>query len=352
MPEVRRRRVATSKPVSRRRDRAAEVEEAEEDLEDEDTDAAAAPVRRTKKAVTKKAVPARRRRPVAVADEEGEDDEDEDYEEDEEDEDDVDEEEDEEEEDEAPAPRARRRRPRPDDEEEDEDEPPRPRKAAAKKATARPREASAKKRLPPGIHVGAKGAEEVNKGGGGSRMVLTKDPQLIKCLENGPFVSFRQHWASMGQGSGDRPYTCIEDDCPLCALGDNPSKTNMFNVLLFSAEESPEVKTLQVAVRAYNAFKDAATPKGKENPVFTNGFWAVNKSGKNQQTQTNFKPVKLRDIEEDWEELLDQFDPADITGIIAEAKESLYDYTVVQTSTRKQLLEVAKYLASDDEEEE
>jgi flagellar biosynthesis GTPase FlhF len=338
MPEVRRRRVAATKPVSRRRDRAAEVEEDEDELEDEDTDAAAAPVRARR--TTKKA--AARRPPVEDEDDEEEDEEEEDEEGEEEDED----------EEEAPAPRARRRRPRPDDDEEEEEES-RPRKAAAKKAAARPRKATSK-RLPPGIHVGAKGAEEINKGGASNRITLTKDPQLIKCLENAPFVSFRQHWASMPGGGGDRPYTCIEEDCPLCALGDSPSKTNMFNVLLFTEDAPPEVKILQVAVRAYNAFKDTATPKGKENPVFTNGFFAVNRSGKGQQTQTNFKPVKLRDIEEDWEELLENFDPDPevLKELVAEARESLFDYTVVQPSTPKQLLEVAKYLASDDDEDE
>jgi len=149
---------------------------------------------------------------------------------------------------------------------EEEEEEPRPRKAAAKKAAARPRKATSK-RLPPRHPCRGQGAEEINKGGASNRITLTKDPQLIKCLENAPFVSFASTGPPCPVGAGDRPYTCIEEDCR-CALSATVRPRRICSTLALYRGRSPEVKILQVAVRAYNAFKDTATPKGKENPVF------------------------------------------------------------------------------------
>jgi hypothetical protein len=184
---------------------------------------------------------------------------------------------------------------------------------------------------------------------------------LVKVLENGPFVSFKQHWVGQGGGQGDRPYVCIEEDCPLCAMGDSPSKTNIFNVLAFPLDSEPENRTLRLAVKAYTAFKEQATPRGKEKPIFTRDFWAINRSGKQQQSQTNFKPVKVRDLVEDWDEILEHLDlaedatdaeiTAELEALIAEAKENLSTPSIVQVHTRKQLLEVAKYMAGDEEED-
>lgn len=348
MPEVRRRRVSTSKPpVSRRRDR---VEDEEEDIEEEeDTDAAAAPVRKAR-GTTKKA--AARRRPPPVEEEEEEDEEEEDEEEEE-------------------APKARRRRPRPDDEEEDEDEEeaPRTRKkaAAAKKAAPRRRRAAEddeeeeeeaprrrrgkKEAAPAGIHGGLAGAEKVRKSGGGgaNRLALGKDPELIKVLEPEPVASYRQHWISTGAGQGNLPHVCAEEDCPLCDIGDDPTKVIVFNVLHFPADGPPVNKQLPMGIKAFNAFSDAATPKGKEKPVFDRDYWAVNRSGKGNQSQTNFKPVKDRDLEEDWEEIFDNFDPEDLDAILEEAAEKVYPLSSFAGANRKKLAELARYAADEDE---
>lgn len=343
MAEVRRRNAARTKaadPVRRRRDRAAEVDEDEE--EDDDVDATGRPARARKATKATK-----KRRPAPVV-EEDEDEDEEDLEDEEDD--------DEEEEDEEPPPprrkkaaatkKAARRRPAPvdeDDEDDDEDEEPAPRRRSTKSRRGGPKP-------PPGIRVGAKGAEETTKSAGGAqnRLTLTKDPQLIKALEKEPFASYRQHWVGSGQGS-DRPYTCIGTDCPLCASGDNSSATYAFNVLLFSEDEEPKNKILQVGVKAYKAFQDTAT--GKDGKVrYDKDFWAISRSGKGNEVQTNFRPLKQRDLDEDWVEIYDQFEPEEMDEIIAEATENVFDYTVIQASTLKQLKEVAKYLADDDED--
>lgn len=366
MPEVRRRRVTKeAAPVSRRRDRApVEDDEETEELDEDEVEMTTRPARK------------RTRTTVVVEDEddEAEPDDDEDW-------DELDRDEDEPE----PAPRKKatavkkvaRRRPveePEDDESEDEDDEPEAepaprRRTVAKKRVRRPetdadgtgddeeedgapvrrRRARGSKTLPPGLRTGVAGVEEVRKmgGGGASRLSLTTEPVLIKILESEPFVSFRQHWASQGGGGADRPYTCIGKDCPLCDLGDNASQTVALNVLELSASQGPENKILQMGIKAWKALQEVATDKRTEKLRLQRDFFSVLKSGRGNQTQTNFRPVKERDLVDDWPELLDNFAIDELPDIIAEAKEKVFDPTIIQVSTRKQLNEVAAYLAED-----
>jgi len=301
----------------------------DEDIEEEEDEVRPAPKRSKKSKTATKTVVRRRdevaaRKSKAVVEDEDEDEEDEDEEDDVEDEDDEDEEdEDEEEEDEATSVPARR-----------------------KKSSG-----SAKSRgLPPGIRVGMTGAEETRKSGGGADFItLSSEPVLIKFLEDAPFVSYRQHWVSMGSGQSDRPYTCIGTECPLCALADPSIATFSFNVLHLSGADVPKLKILKMGTKAFQALKETATDRVSGKVLLTRGFWAVHRSGKNQQSQTNFRPVKERDIQDDWEEVLEQVALDELPGYVKRAKAHCYDYTVVQVATKKQLQEMAKYLADDDD---
>jgi hypothetical protein len=135
-------------------------------------------------------------------------------------------------------------------------------------------------------------------------------------------------------------------------MGDRPGKTYMYNVLHLSGEDEPQVKVLQIAVTAYKAFVAAATPRGKETPVYDRDYWAISRSGKDQQSQTNFNKVKERDLEEDWEEILEYIDLDALPDIIEESKEDMFDEDIVQVTPRKALREIAKYMADDEEDEE
>jgi len=78
----------------------------------------------------------------------------------------------------------------------------------------------------------------------------------------------------------------------------------------------------------------------------------VSRSGKGNKSQTNFLPMKERDLEEDWEEIFETFDLADLPAIIEEAQEDLFDYSIIQTHTAKQLRDIARHLSEDDDEDE
>lgn len=329
MPMVRRR---TAEPVSRRRDRVRdeepeEEEEEDEPEEDEDEDPVDATPRRRPSGRT-----SARRAPSAVRSRRVVDDEDEN-----EDDDDDDEEE------EAPSARhsksAKRARPARHDDDDDDDE----------KPTARSRRQGGG--LPPGLKVGLTGATELAQSSGGAeRLQLQPEPILIKCLENGPFVSFRQHWVGSA-GGANRPYTCVGAHCPLCEAGDNnPAKTFWFNVLQLSGTSAgPVNKVLPLGQRAFRAWSKLATGRGEEEAHFDQGFWAINRTGKQGQSQTNFQPVKQRDLEEDWPELEDSFSFEDLPAILKSARKEMFDHTVVQVTPVKELRRIAEYLTSDED---
>lgn len=179
------------------------------------------------------------------------------------------------------------------------------------------------------------------------RLQLGTEPELVAFLEDESFVSFAQHWVSQGGQSGNRPYTCPEEDCPLCGLGDRPNVQHYYNILHLSADNGPKNMILALGVKADKALEDAATSKKSGEVDILKDFFAVSKSGKNQQTQTNFRPIKLEDILEDWEEILDRFNIDELDDIIDEATGHLFDPSVVQVTPPKQLREVATYLAED-----
>ena len=81
---------------------------------------------------------------------------------------------------------------------------------------------------------------------------------------------------------------------------------------------------------------------------------SVSKSGKGQTSQTNFRPVKDRDLEDDWEEVFETLDITadDLEGVIEEAMDHLYDDSFVRVSTRKALEDVARHLADEDDEDD
>ena len=339
MAEVRRRTTGTNSkrsttdPVRRRRDQAAVPEDDEEDEDDEDVDVTQSTSRSRRPASRTKA------RATIVKRSNYDDLDDEDLP-------------DEDDEDDEPAERRARkttastkkasaRRSAPVDE-DDEDEKPAPRR--------RGKTSRGKSGIPAGLHLGAAGAEEVIRSGGGSasRFDFTEEPKLVAFMESEVLATYRQHWVPQGSmKGGDRPFFCIGSaaGCPLCEMGDRTTATHVLNVLEFS-DEGPVNKTLRIGIKAYKALK-AAVPGKADPPNFLDLFFAVNRSGKGQSSQTNFTPVKRRDLAEDWDEIFDHFDEDDLDDILAEGHENVFGLEIIEMATKKQLDEQAKYLSED-----
>ena len=194
------------------------------------------------------------------------------------------------------------------------------------------------------------GVEATAKAGGGGegRITLDKTPILVKILEPEPLMSFRQHWLSQGKGAGDRGYLCIgKPECPVCKLGDRTALSVVINVLNLSVQGEPKNEYLQIGKRAWDSLSEQATD-AKGVLRLEKDFWSVNKTGKSTSSQTNFRPVKLRDIKDDWPEVLEDVDLEELPEIIEEAKENLFGTDIVQVHTKAQLREVSKYLSDDE----
>jgi hypothetical protein len=245
-----------------------------------------------------------------------------------------------------PAPK-RRRRPEPEEEPEEDD----PEDEPAPKRRVKGKAAGAKKGgLPQGVRTGWGGAEETLKAGGQSanRIELKGEPELVKFLEEAPFISCRQHWVSTEAGQGNRPYLCPgKSSCPLCDLGDFASPMYGFNVLHLSNGDFPAVKTLQIGSKAYQALKETATNKTTGKIEVQKGYFAVSKTGKGQKAQTNFIPVKERDLDDDWSEIFEYFEADDLAAIIEESLEDAYGPDIIKPTPMRQLEEIARYLSDD-----
>jgi hypothetical protein len=159
--------------------------------------------------------------------------------------------------------------------------------------------------------------------------------------EDDPFATYHQHWIdSPPNGIKKKSWTCLEDDCPLCKMGDRPRLLSLFNVIHLSTGGDPINKVMELGVKAAGQLLNFAEDR-KTGPL-SKMYYAISKSGKGQQTAYNFRPVKDRDLEEDWEMEPLSDDELD------EAMEHLYDKKIVQRPSRAQLKELAVGLSADD----
>jgi hypothetical protein len=249
--------------------------------------------------------------------------------------------------DEEPEERPRRsRRSRDEDDDEEEEKPRRSRRARDEDDDEEEEDDEEKPRRPKGsVRKGWKGHQE-NKAKSSDfpeELKIEKDPTLVAFLEDEPFVSYRQHWVdNPPNGIRKKSWTCLEDDCPLCDLGDRPRTLTSFNVLHISTGGEPEVKILTLGNKAVGQLEGFASDP-KTGPL-SRLFWAISKSGKGSSTAYNFRPVKERDLDEDWD-----VDIEDVEAAIETADDKLYDESAVQVPTKRDLKEIAQGLTEDDD---
>lgn len=163
-----------------------------------------------------------------------------------------------------------------------------------------------------------------------SRLKITDDPQIIKFLEDAPFASWRQHWI---ERTGQKSFTCLGDECPLCNAGSKPSSRFAFNVALLGDGEEPTLKSFEIGARVIDQLKNFHN-EPRTGPL-SKHYWAVSKTGKGATTVTNLQLVKERDLEEYGLEALsaDQMD---------ELVSSKYTDDIIAVPKRKDLVRIAE----------
>lgn len=154
--------------------------------------------------------------------------------------------------------------------------------------------------------------------------------------QKGPFAIYKQHFLKQ-KTSGKRSYvwdgTGPED--PLISILDSrPENKRAFTVVNLSHPEGMKRQMLITGARLYQALHSAHY--SNLGPL-TNGFWAISRVGKGPSTMYNVRPVKERDLSEDWD-----IDPAAAAAVIAASEP--YDASVIKTHSYEELKEIAESL--------
>ena len=171
--------------------------------------------------------------------------------------------------------------------------------------------------------------------------------QIVKFLEDAPYVNFRRHWVERNGVNGvvKRPYVCpqsVGKSCPLCNLGDKPQAVSSFNVALIGDDGVPTLKTWDLGVKLFNVLA-VYNEDPKVGPL-TRGYFAVSVSSggagsrKGGTTQTNINPVKPSQLDE-WGTVPPNPKELDALG--------LYDASIIKLPKKGELEEIAEEMASE-----
>jgi len=159
--------------------------------------------------------------------------------------------------------------------------------------------------------------------------------QLVRFLEDAPFIVYEQHWIDRTEGK--RSFVCLGDDCPLCTiLGDKPRAKFAFNVLVLS-EEEPNVQILTAPPTLARQLR-AANDDPRRGPL-TKFYWSISRQGSGPQTTYTLDRVRGSDLAEEWD-----LDPEKIEVLASSAV--MHDETAVYKNDRTELLTIARSLVS------
>lgn len=172
--------------------------------------------------------------------------------------------------------------------------------------------------------------------------------QIIKFLEDAPYVNYRRHWVERNgpNGNVNRPYVCLQSvgkPCPLCDMGDKPQVVSAFNIAVLDDDGTPTVKSWEVGIRLFNVLNGHHTDP-KTGPL-TRAFFAVSKtsdgsgSRRGGMTQTNVWPVPASG-------LLEQYgvNPPSASELSAL---NVYGPEIIKVPKRSELEEIAEEMASE-----
>lgn len=176
-----------------------------------------------------------------------------------------------------------------------------------------------------------------------------KPPQVIRFLADEPYETFRQHWVTR---EGKRSFVCFGTaeqngtgkNCPLCALDNSARSMASFRVVLLDEDVDPVIKTLTAGPKLTDQIKSYHL-NPKSGPI-DKMYYALSISGKKASTSYPMLPIKMRDLEEDY----------DITPLTIEELKALRTRAKTLQGTYrptyKELLKVAKGSVGEDDDDD
>lgn len=254
---------------------------------------------------------------------------------------------------EAPSRSRRRSREEPADEVEDEyeedeqDDEPAPTKSKGKKSSGS---------QTPTIRDGWGGAQQTydETSDYAQAFKLETDTKVLCFLSNRPYAGYSRHWVERvsvddkgNRKKSNRPYICLDSvgmgECPVCDAGDKPQAVSSFNVAEINDDGTPFLKSWDVGIKLFNILK-AYNNDRKVGPLDKEGlFFLVSRSGTGGSTNYQINPVS-----EDGLERADTLAPED--SDLAELEDKLYDKSILQIPSRKEMREIAAELSDYDDE--
>lgn len=172
--------------------------------------------------------------------------------------------------------------------------------------------------------------------------IIDNTDMLIKILDEEPVASYAEHWLTIKDGKDEkrRSFVCLGDDCPLCnKLGDRASVKICFNVADMDVNP-PEVKLWTAGTQVGDILEKFAENE-KTSPLNRDDiYWTITRTKKNDRYTTSVRPVKARDLVEDFD-----MDPLTEDELI-ELEESLFEADQIYTVKSK--AELNKVIADND----
>ena len=140
----------------------------------------------------------------------------------------------------------------------------------------------------------------------------TNKTEVIKFLEDVPYVCYRRHWVKSVNQEGretNRPYVCPQsyDDpktgkpaaCPLCEVGDKSQAVFSYNIAICGDDGQVLHRSWDMGIRVFKAV-DSYSQDPKIAPL-TRNYYLVSKTGEGTSTQYNVSPVRASALVEDYD---------------------------------------------------
>jgi len=159
---------------------------------------------------------------------------------------------------------------------------------------------------------------------------VTDDERLIMFLEDGPYASFLQHWCDWMPRGSRLSYVCLQEDCPLDDVDPKPQARVRFNILDCDGD-TPILVTFETGQQV----TDSLDKYCRDEPL-AGRYFAVQMTGQKNNRRTQIRPIKVRDLKEDW-----NFEPLSERDI-GKFDDKLWDTDALEVNTRAELRKVAE----------
>lgn len=178
--------------------------------------------------------------------------------------------------------------------------------------------------------------------------------EIIKFLEDGPYANVLEHWVDEMPKGKPKSYTCLgsHNDCPLCDIGDVPTAYVKFNIAVIPEDGEPVVRVYKTGITMTEAIKKYAD--SRQGPLTNPDLYFatttnVSGKGKSATKRQAVRPVKARDLEDDFE--IPPLDDDELDKL----EKRCWTVDSIKNNSREELTAVVRYLErgeEDDDEEE